>query len=301
MVSNGKGKAKATEEGLNENTPLLSGEPSSSPTSYGQEPSLSTSRTSSWTRRLLVVALALLAISSLAIFIFLIVASYSYASYASHIKPETLVQEGAVVWRGPSDISIIQVMPEGVIVRVEGSIGIDADWIMGLEQQSMQMGLLEGARRGLGRWLVRRVDTVTVTLGEMRLYAPYDRSQHRIPDTPLMTMTVPSITVPLTTRRSSHGDSDESWLTQLAIPVVIIPNKNTSSLVDFGKDALSMGRVLVRATVASVTVNVGDGSQWWNPSSVFEIRKPAMEKIVKMACESPLSCAALHPAEQLSL
>lgn len=123
---------------------------------------------------------------------------------------------------------------------------------------------------------------MTVTVGDIHLYAPYSRSQHRIPDAPLVSVFLPSITVPLTTRRSRLNAYDDSWLTPLSIPMLVYPNKNTTLLTEFAKDSVQMGRALARATVESMQVDVGDGKQWWQPPPIV---RPGVDKIIKHDCE----------------
>ncbi|KAG8871956.1 hypothetical protein FRB97_008175 [Tulasnella sp. 331] len=277
MADNNKGKGKASNGCLDERTPLLNGGPSS----RDERTALESPTRSPWNRRLLIGALALLALCSFATFIFIIAASYSFASCASHVEPEAMLAEGAIVWKGPSDIQVVHMAPEGILMQVEGRIGIDADWIIGLEHNSgtnARFGLFEGARKALGRWLVKRVDTITVTIGDIHLYAPYSRSQHRVPDAPLASIILQSITVPLTTRRSQFKMSDDSWLTPLSIPMLVYLNENSTLLMEFGKDSMQMGRVLARATVESMQLDVGDGKHWWQPPPIV---KPGVDKIIK--------------------
>ncbi|KAG9023946.1 hypothetical protein FRB95_012296 [Tulasnella sp. JGI-2019a] len=277
MPDDRKGKGRATNGSHDERTPLLNGEPSS----RGEEATPDATGRSAWTHRLIRTSMVLLALCGLGILLFLIAASYSFASFASHIEPQAMFDQGAIVWKGPSDIKIVDMSPTGVVMRVEGSIGIDADWIMGLDMNSgtnMRLSVLEGARKALGRWLVKKADTVTVTVGDMRLYTPYSRSQHRTPDAPLLSVFLPSITVPLTTRRSRFGASDDSWLTRLSIPMLVYPHENTTLLTEFAKDAMQMRRVLARAAVDSMQLDVGDGKQWWQPPSIV---RPGVEKIIK--------------------
>lgn len=140
----------------------------------------------------------------------------------------------------------------------------------------------EGLGKVLDRPLAKKASTVTVSLGDIQLYAPYSRSQHRIPDEPLMVVSIPSITIPLTTRRYRLGPSDDPWLTLVSIPILVYPNSNTTAILEYLKDGAHLGRILATVTADSLTVDVGDGRAWWSPPPMV---RPGIEKILKYECE----------------
>ncbi|KAG8898044.1 hypothetical protein FRB99_007691 [Tulasnella sp. 403] len=234
---------------------------------------------------LLVVGTLSLVACLITAFIFVITSGYHYAAWAAHVPTELLVKRG-VVWKGPTNVEVLNFAEDAVTLRIDGAAGIDADWIMGLDEGDG--GILDGPRRWFGHWLVERVEQVTVSVADVLVYAPYSRSQHRVPNEPLLRLSTPPVTVPLTVRRSEFGVEDDSWLTPLSIPVVIRPERNASLLVEYVEDALAMSRFLTRVEVECVSVVGGSGGKhWYNPWSLFEVKRNHIERVIQYQLPSP--------------
>ncbi|KAG8911849.1 hypothetical protein FRC00_005727, partial [Tulasnella sp. 408] len=276
-----KGKSRASE--TDERTPLLANEAGivegeSSNVSTAAHRHSSDGNANPWNRRILAGAILLLSTFFAGALVFVIGAGYHYASWVAHVNPDQLVKQG-VVLKGPSNVEVVTVAADYVELKVEGAVGIDADWIMGLEREGG--GLFGGARKSFGRWLVKRVDQVTVSLGHVELYAPYSRSQHRIPTDPLVSLRASPVTIPLTTRRGDFDASDDSWLTPVSVPVFLSPNKNGSFIGEYVEDALKVRRLLATARADWVKVNAGDARHWWKPWSLFEVKKTNIERVLR--------------------
>ncbi|KAG8996158.1 hypothetical protein FRB90_012811, partial [Tulasnella sp. 427] len=229
-----KGKRRAPE--TDERTPLLAneegvvnGESSNSAAHHHSGDGM----VNPWNRRILAGAILVLTTFLAAALVFIIGAGYHYASWVAHVNPNQLVKQG-VVLKGPSNVEVIRVTGDCIELKVDGAVGIDADYILGLDREG---GLFAGPRKSFGRWLARRVEQVTVSLGQIELYAPYSRSQHRIPTEPLLSLQASPVTIPLTTRRGDFDTSDDSWLTPLSVPVFLSPNKNGSFIGEYAEDA----------------------------------------------------------------
>ncbi|KIO21306.1 hypothetical protein M407DRAFT_29081 [Tulasnella calospora MUT 4182] len=278
-INKGKGRASETDE----RTPLLAneegivdGESSNVSTTADRHPR--DGNANPWNRRILVGAILLLSTFFAGALVFAIGAGYHYASWVAHVNPEQLVKQG-VVLKGPSNVEVVNVAEDHIELKVEGAVGIDADWIMGLEREGG--GLFGGARKSFGRWLVKRVDQVTVSLGQVELYAPYSRSQHRIPTDPLVSLRASPVTIPLTTRRGDFDAVDDSWLTPISVPVFLAPNKNGSFIGEYAEEALKVRRLLATARVDWVKVDAGDARHWWKPWSLFEVKKTSVERVLR--------------------
>lgn len=276
-----KGKSRASE--TDERTPLLANEEG---VVDGESSNVSTTahhhsregNANPWNRRILVGAIVLLTTFFAGALAFFIGAGYHYASWVAHVNPDQLVKQG-VVLKGPSNVEVVNITGDFIELKVEGAVGIDADWIMGLEREGG--GLFSGARKSFGRWLVRRVDQVTVSVGQLELYAPYSRSQHRIPTEPLLSLRASPVTIPLTTRRGDFDVSDDSWLTPISVPIFLSPNKNGSFIGEYAEDAWKVRRLLATARVDWVKVDAGDERHWWKPWSLFEVKKTSVERVLR--------------------
>lgn len=284
-VDKGKQRAPAADE----TTPLL-GQEGSGSHSYSASSSLVPEPEAyDWNRPILTVALLSLAVFFFTAFVFFITSGYHYASWVAHISPEELVQRGVVI-KPPSNVEVLQVTNDAVVIQVDVAAGIDADWVLGLEQVQ-DSDLLGSARRWFGRWIAERVEEVTVTAADVRIYAPYSRMHHRVPTEPFITLKAAPVTVPLTTRRrSEYGINDESWLTQLSLPIVIQPHHNGTVLMEYVQDALAMHRILVRVEADWAKVQGGSSIHWWNPWSHFKVKKTSIEKLIKYERKYTFKC-----------
>lgn len=86
--------------------------------------------------------------------LFCLVLALLAGSYAPALTSSREALEEAVVWRGPSDVRILNVTEEGCVwVQVEGWIGVDTDRALGFERADEEgaAGLWERLRRSTAR------------------------------------------------------------------------------------------------------------------------------------------------------
>ncbi|KAG8940648.1 hypothetical protein FRC03_005225 [Tulasnella sp. 419] len=268
-----KGKGKAPAVAMDERTPLLS---SSSSTENETEASFSTGDSHQFrnnrTRKFLYIALFLVIISFLGILCILVLAASSYAAPASHRSTEDILRNG-VVLKGPTNVEFGNVTQDGITIQLEGLVGINADWLLALDEN--RGGLFSGLRRSFGRWVIGTVKSVTVTSSAVGVYIPFSRRLHRIPTDPLLTLNLPEINIPLTTR----PPDDDSWLTPISLPLQVKVEQSDDVLLEFLQNVWEMNRVLVTVKADEVRVCGGESSGGWR--SWFNTRKTNVEKIVK--------------------
>ncbi|KAF9011692.1 hypothetical protein BDQ17DRAFT_1344636 [Cyathus striatus] len=166
---------------------------------------------------------------TLIFFIALALLAWSYVARAEHIDPNEILNNH-ITFRGPDRNA-------GMWLRVQGRLGVDAASAIG------------DIWKSIGRWGVRRLDTVSVRLSSISVTAADD------PTTVLAHLEMPSMRVPLSTDK---GDAfGEEWLTKVQFPVFISPTKNTTALLHFLRESWRLGYVIVRAEVEEVTVRPG--------------------------------------------
>ena len=221
---------------------------------------------------MLASSLATLTLCFIAIITLILLAGFSYAEPATHTAPQALIQQ-AVVFRGPSHVDITNVTSDSLLLNVEGAIGINADVLLGLNQQ--QGGRLSRPRTAFGRWLVRRLGSVTVSLSTISIYAPYSRTIHAVPSTPLFEIQPPTFSLPLTV----NPPDDDTWLSPLSLSILVHPAQSNNALLSYAEDALKMRRALVTIEIKSVRV-FGQGS--WR--SLFSVQRNDLRTVVKYEC-----------------
>ncbi|KAF7327215.1 hypothetical protein MKEN_00298600 [Mycena kentingensis (nom. inval.)] len=172
--------------------------------------------------------------------------AWSYASRASHISTDDIMDQGLVV-RGPDRVDVLSVSPTGGIrLRVQGRMGFDAGAVMGVNAQSSD-SLLGDIWKALGRWGVRTLDHVAVNMSSITLTAASD------PTIVLATIVPAPVVVPLT----ANPPADLSWLTPISTTVLIRPTTNATALVKFVREAWRDGFAAIRAEIGSVDVRGG--------------------------------------------
>ncbi|RPD60580.1 hypothetical protein L227DRAFT_593329, partial [Lentinus tigrinus ALCF2SS1-6] len=241
-----KGKARAHDEQPTEQTPLLpsgSGSLSSSRDTSVEHPTATRRRLYS---RLLSVFLVSLSLCVL-LFVLLAVVAYSWRSRASTTRPEEIIQRSLVV-RGPDRIDVLNATSQdGVWLLVHGRMGLDAGSIVGVKTDQDD-SVLRDWYKSIGRWGIRQLDRVTVTL------SPIHISPRAHPDVPLATISTPSLEVPLT---ADPPPRDLSWLTPVKIPVRIQPTKDVDAILHFVRESWKNGFVSVQGFVAEAVVRGG--------------------------------------------
>ncbi|KAJ7025420.1 hypothetical protein C8F04DRAFT_1400596 [Mycena alexandri] len=239
-IDKGKRRAQA-EEDPTERTPLLAS-PSSS---LLDDPPPTVAR-----RRLLskltTVFLASLVISVL-VCVGLALLVWSYASRASHVSPDDILDEG-LVFEGPDRVDVLNITWSGGLwVNVEGRMGFDAGSVIGVNAAPDGDGILQDIWKSIGRWGVRRLDRVSVNMSTIYLTSQSD------PSVILATIEPSPVVVPLT----ANPPSDSTWLTHISTPLLIRPTTNTSALIHFVREAWREGSAAVKADVGSIDVRGG--------------------------------------------
>ncbi|KAG9313776.1 hypothetical protein JVU11DRAFT_6136 [Chiua virens] len=222
-----KGKGKAEQCQATETTPLL--EAGSSDTSPRDEDEFDLENNSAahrrlWKRLTCVFFFTL----SLCLVAFLAVAlvAYSYATRLSIVSPDDVLAKALVV-QGPDEIGIINATDDGLWLRVDARVGVDAGSVIGVNTEGGQ-GTLEDLWKSIGRLGIRILGTVTADIA----------------------------TLPIT----SNPPHDSSWLAPVSIPVLVQVAGNSSEIVQFVKDSWLHGAASVHASVPTVAVWGGSPS-----------------------------------------
>lgn len=275
-----KGKCRAPPEDLpSERTPLLgpSGQHSSSAVAGGFDvPTLDAEshrrrRRHRLLARLLSVFLGTLGICIIAALV-LVALAHSYEE-----RVETALKSGALdrslVWRGPDRIDILNATEGKVWLLVDVRAGVDAgyavDTVIGYDEGWSSWIRLPSLQRALGRWAVRQVGEMTVTVDGITMLA----GERFLAD-----VTLPTITLPLT----AEAPDDPSWLTHLSLPLQIRITQNVSDLADFARESWANGYVSGYVAVDRVSVYGGeeDENSWRRKLQTIQhdVRIPARIK-----------------------
>ncbi|KAJ7624696.1 hypothetical protein FB45DRAFT_85999 [Roridomyces roridus] len=257
-VDKGKGRAHSATE----RTPLLGGSRSPIPADDDDElPPTTSTTSSSSTRRRLIPRLAAVFLGTLLFCVLLLAAlallGWSYASRASHVSADDILQQG-LVFESPDRVDVLNVTWSGGIwVNVEARVGFDAGAVIGVNAAPPDDGgdgFFEGIWKGIGRWGVRSVERVSVNMTTIQLTSQHD------PSIVLATIESTPVVVPLT----ANPPKDSTWLTRISTPLLLRPTHNTSALFQFVREAWSEGVAAVRADVGNVDVRGGGlGESSW--------------------------------------
>lgn len=232
-----KGKARARPEDLDETTPLLAS------TSGSQLEADISPRRRHLASRLLSVFLFSLAFC-VVVFVLLVLIAYSYGSRASDISPDKI--QRSITFRGPDKLDVVRVGKDGSIsLEVWGRVGVDAAAVMGI-QDDEDDDIFRYVWKSIGRWGVRQVDRISVNVSEVEVYTT---RTHRL----LANVSIPTLEVPLTTS-PPQGDS---WLTELTIPITILPTKNISTLIQFVRESWRDGALQMTTETDRAAVQGG--------------------------------------------
>jgi hypothetical protein len=276
MPSRQADKGKAVDR--SESTPLLSGQPSSSRVDDEQ---LDAARLRShgrpatvplW-RHHIVTTLLVLFTAVLSCVLLLALLTWSFVPGRSE---EAELARG-VVWQGPERVDVINVTNEGIWIEMDGFVGVDADWMLGVGKQTAAQGergggaaWWESLRGYFGRWMVRQV-------GEMRVNIPDSVEVFASPpistNHPIITCDVTqSLPVPLTpSLRSAHPPifpphtdypGVAAWLTPISVVVKVAPIARPEELLEFARQGWMRGKVGLDIRVKQVQVSAARASGW---------------------------------------
>ncbi|KZT08206.1 uncharacterized protein LAESUDRAFT_724225 [Laetiporus sulphureus 93-53] len=244
-----KGKARARSPEPTEGTPLLG----SSSSSY-------TARTipqhAPPIRRLFHKVLTVFLISvSLCVFVLILAAVvlYSYRARAVSASPDEILQH-ALVLRGPDRVDVLNTTGDGGIwLMVHGRLGLDAGEVAGVNTAD-EDNFVQDAWKSFGRWGIHRLDRVTVNLSLIEI------TREGYPTDVITTLDLPPLEVPLT----ANPPPDNTWLTPVAVPVLIRPTRDAKVLLRFVRDSWRDGVIRVGASVGQASVQGGglDAHDW---------------------------------------
>ncbi|OBZ76471.1 hypothetical protein A0H81_02995 [Grifola frondosa] len=175
-----------------------------------------------------------------------VVVVYSYRSRASNISPEEILQRALVV-RGPDRVDVLNATNDhGVWLMVHGRVGLDAGNVSGVNRVEGD-GILQDVWKSIGRWGIRQLDRVSVDLSTI------DVCSRQRPSEILARISTVPLEIPVT----ANPPRDVTWLTPIALPVLIQPTKNISSLMRFVRDSWKDGTINVQAAVGRALVHGG--------------------------------------------
>lgn len=236
-----KGKTRATQQDLDERTPLLA---SGSGTHYDLEPG--PPRRRRLFTKLLSVFVFFFSVCIL-LFILVLLIAYSYGSRASDISSDELIQRALVV-RGPDRLDVLNITREGGIwVNVQGRVGLDAGSVIGVASGEDDSIFIDWWK-SMGRWGIHQLDRVTVNLTTIDVSSQHDH---------LATISLPLLELSLT----ADPPENDSWLTKVSIPVYVQPTKNISALARFVRESWRDGTVRIEAHVGSADIRGGRANE----------------------------------------
>jgi hypothetical protein len=191
------------------------------------------------------VFLITLSISILLVLLLLSLA-YSYAAKASQLSDDDILNTG-LVFHGPDAVNILNVSKQGDIwLRLDGRVGFDAGAVIGVKPSNGDHLWLD-SWKAIGRWGIRNLDTVSLTLSFINITSQYD------PSVQLASIEVPPFQIPLT----ASPPDDPSWLTPISLPVLVHPSHNMSAWFKFVRDSWRSGYAVAQATVSRADVRGG--------------------------------------------
>ncbi|KAF8812840.1 hypothetical protein BYT27DRAFT_7159005 [Phlegmacium glaucopus] len=185
---------------------------------------------------------------SVCIMLFVIVAlfAWSYASKASHLTPEHIINHD-FVFVGPNRVDILNITNDGGIwLNVRGQMGLDAGSAIGIGSDP-EDDLFKDLWKSIGRWGVRRLERVSVHLSTITVLPEHD------PHSILLTVDIPPIELPLTV----DPPRDTSWLTHISMPIHFKLTTNTTLLFEFLKYSWLHGSLAVSANVGQASIRGG--------------------------------------------
>ncbi|KAI9438144.1 hypothetical protein H4582DRAFT_1814649 [Lactarius indigo] len=191
------------------------------------------------------VFLITLSISILLVLLLLSLA-YSYAAQASRITNDDILTD-SLVFHGPDAIDVLNISQQGDIwLRLDGRIGFDAGAIIDVKSGGDD-SLWLGAWKAIGRWGIRNLDTVSLSLSSINITSQHD------PELFLASIAAPPFQIPLT----ADPPDDSSWLTPISVPVHIYPSRNVTTWLEFVRESWRSGYAVAQATIPHANIRGG--------------------------------------------
>lgn len=204
-------------------------------------------------------------------FVLLAILAWSYASRASNLKPDDIVNH-YLVFTGPDRVNVLNVTKDGVWLQVSGRIGMDAGSAIDVNSDPDD-GPLRELWKAIGRWSVRTLDKVSVNMSTITVTPEYSTI-------PLLSLDIAPMEVPL----SVDPPSDMSWLTPVSTPVHIRLTANSTYVLDFLKQSWHTGTLSIGVQVGEARVRGGDlnRSSW---RSTFYGKLSNIRTAIHIKCE----------------
>ncbi|KAF9457903.1 hypothetical protein BDZ94DRAFT_1227248 [Collybia nuda] len=236
-----KGKGRAP--GPTENTPLLNPGSSSYLGDHTTTPETTRRRLRSKLTWVFLVSLIICIVG----FIIVALLAFSYAAKVSHTSPDNLAKN-ALIFR-PDRIDALNTTSKGEIwIKVDGRMGIDVGSVMGLRRDPMWLESIPiRVWKAIGRWGVRRMNRVSVTLSAIHIASEHD------PSNALASIITYPVSVPL----SADTFYDLSWLSSVSLLVLVQPTSDTAAILHFLQDSWRRGSVALRVDVERAAVRGG--------------------------------------------
>jgi hypothetical protein len=250
-----KGKARAV-NGCNpeptETTPLLAHQSYIIHTDDDNLDTTGQSNHSSLLSTLTTVFLTTLFISILLILL-LVSLAYSYAAKASQLSDRDILDTG-LLFRGPDTLDVLNISEHGEVwLKIDGRVGFDAGAIIGVKPDDRDNFFLD-AWKAIGRWGIRNLDVVSITLSSINITSLDDSPTH------LTSIRTFPFQIPLT----ANPPDDSSWLTPISLPVLVHPSHNLSAWLSFARESWRHGYVVAQASVSRAKLQGGPlrGTTW---------------------------------------
>jgi hypothetical protein len=263
-LDKGKGKSRATNhQELTESTPLLASrsyDPLVDSDDDDDDIESISQSNPTLVSTLTTVFLITLSISILLVLLLLSLA-YSYAAQASKITDDDILTN-SLAFHGPDAIDVLNISQHGEVwLRLDGRVGLDAGAIIGVNPGDDD-SLWRGAWKAIGRWGIRRLDTVSLSLSSINITSQHD------PTVLLASIAVPPFQIPLT----ADPPDDLSWLTPMSLPVYVHPSKNVTAWLEFARESWRSGYAVAQATISHVEIRGGPW-EWRTWRSVLTVSR----------------------------
>jgi hypothetical protein len=190
----------------------------------------------------------------------IVVFALSYSSHVSNLTAQDILDRGLIIG-GPDSIEVLNATKEdGVWIRVDARVGLDIGNLLGIRPNDEDLVWTE-LWKGIGRWGVRKVGTVSIQLSQITV------TSSSKPSLILAVLTTPLMELPLTPDPPASLD----WLTPVSIPIKISPTERTEDLVHFANESWMSGIVQASGTIPSVRVMGGKlGARTWRDNFNIE-------------------------------
>ncbi|KAG5647888.1 hypothetical protein DXG03_007812 [Asterophora parasitica] len=239
----GKRKGRALEP--TESTPLLTGQSRPSSNDESPSPMEQTNSSRRLRSRLTIVFLVSLSLC-IGVFVLLALLAWSYAAKVSQISPDDVLRDGMVL-RGPDRVDVVNITSGEIWLSIDTRLGVNAGAVAGMNSDLEGASLLVDLWKCVGRWGVRKLERVSVSLSTITITPDAD------PLTILASIETSPLTIPLTV----NPPNDLSWLTHVPMLALVRPNNDTSTLIAFLRDAWRDESINIRAHVARTLVQGG--------------------------------------------